>query len=280
MPNAERMLSALRGAVNACRNTPGRKGSQVQIDADDVLVAGDLHGNLPHFQALLALADLPNQPRRHLVLQEVIHGPFLYPNGTDKSHQLLDLTAALKCQFPERVHFLPGNHELAQMTARPIARSRGELNSLFRAGIDVAYGDQSDEIYRAYLDFIRAAPLALRTSNRVFMSHSLPPRDRLAAWKHEVITSEPLQDTELLPGGSVYWLLWGRDLAPETVHQFLINVDADLLVSGHIPCEEGFLVPNDRQVVLDAQNSPGGYCLFPANRPITHQELAACVQTL
>jgi hypothetical protein len=112
------------------------------------------------------------------------------------------------------------------------------------------------------------------------MSHSLPPCDRLAEWNPEVLTSETLKDTELLPGGSVYWLLWGRDLAPETVHGFLVKVDADLLITGHIPCEEGFLVPNDRQVVLDAQNAPGGYCLFPANRPITHKELAACVQTL
>ena len=58
------------------------------------------------------------------------------------------------------------------------------------------------------------------------------------------------------------------------------KVDADLLITGHIPCEKGFEVPNDRQVILDCMGSPACYCLLPADRPLAHDELVGCVRTL
>jgi hypothetical protein len=64
------------------------------------------------------------------------------------------------------------------------------------------------------------------------------------------------------------------------VERFLEKVDADLLITGHIPCERGFEVPNARQVILDCMSAPAGYCLFPADRPLSHQELVNCIGTL
>src|SRR5437588_345537 len=105
MPDPVRLLRTLHRAREAFQATPGRRGHWIELTgADDVLVAGDLHGNLENFRELLHRADLDRQPRRHLVLQELLHGPYSYSAGGDKSHQLLDLVAALKCQYPERVH--------------------------------------------------------------------------------------------------------------------------------------------------------------------------------
>ena len=126
----------------------------------DVLVAGDLHGNVENFRRLLERAGLRSHPDRHLVFQELVHGPFLYPTGGDKSHQLIDLLAALKCQFPRQVHMLLGNHELAQWTNQWIAKRDTELNDLFRQGIETAYGGHSQKIYDAYLDLFEAIPWA------------------------------------------------------------------------------------------------------------------------
>ena len=56
--------------------------------------------------------------------------------------------------------------------------------------------------------------------------------------------------------------------------------NADLLITGHVPCEKGFAVPNDRQVILDCMGEPACYCLLPAGRPLAHDELVACVKTL
>jgi hypothetical protein len=74
--------------------------------------------------------------------------------------------------------------------------------------------------------------------------------------------------------------LWGRDTSAQNAASFLRKMGADLLVSGHVACESGFAVPNDRQVILDCAETPGGYALIPTARPLTHAELVACVRTM
>jgi hypothetical protein len=228
----------------------------------------------------MALADLANHPRRHFVVQEVIHGPFRYPLGGDKSHQLLDVVAALKCQFPRQVHYLLGNHELAQSTNRRIGKDEDNLLELFDVGVKLAYAEQADAILAAYKDIFLAAPFALRTANRVFVSHSLPPARHLAAFDAAVLTRDVPHNDDVLPGGSLHALVWGRDTSLENATAFLRRVDADLLITGHIPCDHGFDVPNERQLILECYGSPACYCLFPADRPLTHAELLACVKPL
>ena len=120
MPDPRKVLSTIRRATELFRKTPGRSGGIISLeDATDVMVVGDLHGNLHAFKKVLTSAALDRHPQRHLVLQELIHGPPLYPDdGGDRSHQLLDVVAALKCQYPERGHLILGNHELSELTGR------------------------------------------------------------------------------------------------------------------------------------------------------------------
>jgi hypothetical protein len=281
MPDPIRLLRTLEQAQEFFLSTPGRRGHLVLLEeAQEVLVAGDLHGNVDNIRRILLEANLEKTPGRHLVFQELIHGRFRYPNGGDKSHQLVDLLAALKCQFPSRVHLLLGNHELAQWTGQWIAKADCDLNELFRSGVEFAYGPRAAEIYSTYLKLFKAVPLAIRTPNRVFLSHSLPSANRLDSFECESIHREEFEEKDLKPGGFVYSLVWGRDTTPGTVGAFLQKVDADWLITGHIPCEKGFDVPNDRQIILDALGSVAGYCLFPAQRPLTHAELVACIKTL
>ena len=81
-------------------------------------------------------------------------------------------------------------------------------------------------------------------------------------------------------GGALHALVWGRDTSLENVTAFLQKVDADLLITGHIPCDLGFEAPNDRQLILDCMGTPACYCLFPADSSLTHAELVACVKSL
>jgi hypothetical protein len=280
MADPDRLLSLLRGAAEAFRAVPGRRGRLIALDAaDEVLVGGDLHGHLENFRKLFAAADLVRHPRRHLVLQELIHTR-ADSFAADTSHQLVDLLAALVCQYPDRVHFLIGNHELAQATDRPIFKGDATHNDLFWEGVWSSYGERAGEVYAAYLELFGAAPLALRTPNRVFISHSLPPAKWLDAFDPAALEQDPSDPAGLAAGGSVYALLWGRDTAAEHVAAFLAKVDADLLITGHVPCDRGFEVPNDRQVILDCMGEPACYCLLPTGRPLAHDELVACVKTL
>lgn len=282
MPAPERMLTHLRQAVALVRATPGRRGHTVRLEnCAEVLVAGDLHGHVAHFQSLLKVADLANNPARHFVMQEVIHGKFRYPKGGDKSHQLVDLFAALKAQFPKQVHYLPGNHELAQWTDRPVLKADENQNALFREGVTEAYGPTfGPQVYAAYMELFRACPVALRTPNGVLLSHSLPAARFLPLFDPARLERDTYEPEDLQPGGSVHSLLWGRDTTPDAASNYLRKMGCELLVSGHIACNEGFAVPNDRQVILDCAESPAGFALFPADRPLSHAELVACVRTM
>lgn len=281
MPDPARLLNTLQKAIHAFRATPGRRGRIVSLDdATEVFATGDLHGNVENFRALLAKAELAKHPQRHLVLQEVVHGPLRYPTGGDKSHQLLDLVAALKCQYPRQVHFLPGNHELSQATNRLIAKDNVDLNELFRDGVRTAYAPRDEEVYAEYRELLAVAPLMLRTPNRVLLSHSLPNAKHLPQFDLVVLEQDTQDEAALEYGGTVHSLVWGRDTNLANVTAFLQKVDADLLITGHIPSEQGFSVPNERQLILDSLGATACYCLFPADRPLSHSELVACVQTL
>jgi hypothetical protein len=281
MPAPERMLTYLRQAIALVRATPGRRGHIVDLQTcAEVLVAGDLHGHVGNFQELLKVADLGNHPARHFVMQEAIHGLYRYPRGGDKSHQLVDLFAALKCQFPKQVHYLPGNHEMAQWTGRTVLKANEDLNELFEEGVTEAYGPQhGPTIYNTYLELFQALPVLLRAPNRVIVSHTLPPAKSMLLFDPARLLHDAYGDDDLQPGGTVHSLLWGRDTKRQTAEDYLGKVGGELLVSGHIACDTGFNVPNERQIIIDCAESPAGYVLFPADRPLTHAELVACIRT-
>ena len=284
MPAPDRMLTIVKQAIALTRATPGRTGHILELDKQDcteLLVAGDLHGRVAHFQVIVKTADLADNPTRHVVFQELIHGKFRYPKGGDKSHQVVDLFAAFKNQFPKQVHYIPGNHELAQWTDRPVLKANENVNALFQEGVIEAYGKEwGPKIYAAYLELFQALPVVVRAPNRVLVSHSLPSNRALPNFDPTRLQADVHDPTDLQPNGVIHSLLWGRDTARETVMAFLELMDADLLVSGHIACEEGYRAPHDRQLILDCAENPGGFVMFPTRRRMTIADMMHCVRII
>ncbi len=282
MPDPQKILATIRRATELTRASNGRVGSVIVLeDVDDVMVVGDLHGNIPAFRQALIEAALSAHPRRHLVFQELVHGHHHYPDdGGDRSHLLVDVVAALKCQFPERVHLILGNHELSELTGRSIAKAGVPLNDLFHQGVQTAYGPLADEVRAAYLEFFAALPLAVRAPNRVFICHTIPDGIHLDDFDMGVLGSAPWPIEAARRGGTVYAITWGRDTSPETADRFASIVDADLFVNGHHPCDEGSRQANHRQLIVDGTDPTPTCCLFPAREPLTIEQLAACARTL
>ena len=83
-----------------------------------------------------------------------------------------------------------------------------------------------------------------------------------------------------VPGGALHSLVWGRDTSLENTTAFLHKVDADWLITGHIPCPEGYTTPNSRQLILDAMATPACYCQFSTDQPTTLAELVAGIGVL
>src|SRR5262249_21333097 len=158
----------------------------------------------------------------------------------------------------------------------PHRKRRHRQNEVFREGVRSAYTPHDDEIYAAYLELLAVAPLALRTPNRGFLSHSLPSAKHLPNFDPAILEQDDAERVDLESGGGIHSLVWGRDTSAANAAAYLQKVDAELLITGHIPCPGGFAVPNDRQLILDCMGSPACYCLFPTDRPLTQDQLVAC----
>ncbi|MDB5348995.1 MAG: hypothetical protein JWN86_242 [Planctomycetota bacterium] len=284
MPDPQKILATIRRATDLSRATPGRVGAVVHLggEVEDVVVMGDLHGHIHNFAGLMTVAALGKHPTRHLVVQELVHDPRTDPDGEagDLSHRLVDLVCALKCQFPDRVHYLPGNHELSELTGRSIAKNGVPLNALFRKGIETTYGTMAGPIRAAYDELFRALPLAVKTVNRIFLCHTIPDAQFLDTFDVSVLTAEDWPLESLERGSAVYAMTWGRDTAIETAERFAELVDADLFICGHQPCDEGFRRANDRLLILDGTDPLPVYCRFPARGPVTMDALVAGVKSI
>lgn len=276
MPDPQKMLVTIRRATDLFRATPGRRGGLISLgdSASEVMVVGDLHGNIPAIRQVLAVANLAANPGRHLVLQELVHGNKVYHDDRgDRSHQLVDLVTALKCQFPDRVHLILGNHELSELTGRPIAKAGVALNALFRQGIETAYGTLAGEIYAAYLGLFAALPLAVRTANRVFLCHTIPDPIDLEQFEPSIFDAETWPDKAMARHGSVYAITWGRCTDADNIDRFAEVVDADWFITGHQPCDEGFRKANHRQIIIDGTEPYPAYCLFQSRDATTIENL-------
>jgi len=277
------ILAAFDRAREANLTTPGRAGNIVVLTpelADDVMVTGDLHGHRKNFNLIKKIAALKSHSRRHLILQEVCHGGPLYAqNGGCMSHALLEDVALLKVQYPARVHFILGNHELAEMTDYPIQKNKTMLNLLFRLGLQHMYGEATDDVRAAFIPFLQTCPLAVRLPNGVFISHSIPEfcdsrNFDVGIFERKIAYAEYFERT------GVFQLVWGRDYRELNAQAFAELVGAQVLINGHEPCYEGFAAPNDTQIILDCCSDKAGYVMLPVNKELSHEEILEQVRQL
>ena len=72
------------------------------------------------------------------------------------------------------MHFILGDHELAELTDYPIQKNRQMLNLLFWLGLQQMYGPAAEHVRTAFRAFLRTCPLAVRLSSGVFITHTVP----------------------------------------------------------------------------------------------------------
>jgi len=256
--------------------TASRQGNVINLDhaaADDVMIAADLHGHRVNFERLLRIADLDAHPRRHLIMQEVCHGGPLYPSEAGcMSHLMLEDVMRLKARFPERFHFLISNHELAEMTNFPITKANRMLNVLFRCGMRELSGPATERVQADDVRFIASCPLAVRLEPGVFICNRVPEQVDRRGYDVEVF-DRSLRDSDFLPSGAVFQLVWGRDYRQENADAFAALVNASVLIHGHEPCMNGFSVPNDKQIILDCCGRRACYLILPLDKPLSQAEM-------
>jgi hypothetical protein len=183
---------------------------------------------------------------------------------------MLEEIAQLKVQYGQRFHFILSNHELAELTDFPIMKAKRMLNLMFRCGLQEMYGEAADRVRDAAMGLIASLPLAVRVPGG-FICHTLPADADTRAFDREVFRRE-LTAADLAEGGAAFRLAWGRDYRPENAEAFARLVEANVVITGHEPCPEGFSAPNARQVILDCCGETACYAMLPLNRPQLNQQ--------
>ena len=244
-------------AAEAMLGAAHRGGPIVELpDRGRLLISGDLHDHLDHWYRILHLARLEESGDNHVVLQELIHGDRLL-NGMDFSYRMLARVAEVVLAFPDQVHVMLGNHELAQYTRRAVSKGAGNSVAFFQDAVDWVYGDESPGVTEAIDAFISAMPLAVRTRRGLLCSHSLPAADRMGAFEPEILERSPAPADYEGSGSSIYLLTWGRRHEVEQLDMLARRWNVKTFCIGHQSVPEGIRQDGPRLVVVNSDRANG-----------------------
>jgi hypothetical protein len=277
--STDQTIPLIKAAAQANRNDPFRSGFLIHLPSEgELLVTGDLHGNGGNLQRILEIANLERRPGRHLVLQELVH-EVESVDDICRSYRVVEIAAQLKCAYPNQVHILLGNHEVAECIRLEIGKHGRELIEAFDEGLRAAYGDAWEAVKEAYREFWISSPLAVRTSNGLFVSHSTPRLERMDGLSLEYLQTADVADA-FRCDGPVFAMLWDRDYRAEAAEAFAQRMQAQVLLVGHTACRDGLRVPNKRHIILDSKDMEGRYALLPLDRDLDQRQVLAFVHRL
>jgi hypothetical protein len=237
-----------------------------------LVVSGDIHGHRRNFERITTLADLANHPECHVVLQEIIHGGPQDAAGGCLSYQLLFDAVRLKVKFPDRVHFLMGNHDTAFITNAEVVKDGREMNRAMSQAMAHEFGQSWPQVESAIREFLLSQPLAVRTDHRIWLSHSLPA-DRLVDQFDPQVMDRPLQVSDCEKPGSAYILTWGRNMSRRVLDHMARVFDVDLFVVGHQPQPDGWYVAGPNLLILASEHNHGCLLRIDLTRPCTLDDL-------
>lgn len=225
----------------------------------NLIITGDLHGHWRNFERIVAFADLPNNPERHIILQEIIHGGPEDSQGGCLSYKLLFEAIRYKLKFPDQVHMIMGNHDTAFINNSEVMKDGKEMNRAMRQAIEREFKQASDDVELAIRQFLFSQPLAIRCNNRIWMSHSLPSDRSLDKFDPKTLERQ-LKINDVVRPGSAYLLTWGRKHSQATLDKLAGMFDIDFFILGHQPQEQGWIQAGDNLIIIASNHNHG--CLL------------------
>jgi len=275
------IIAAFEKGFRANREDKCRHGNLIKFTAPgEVIMTGDLHGNEKNFAKLCKYADLSNNPGRHLILHEMLHGSQNQSANECHSYQLLAQAAQLKVEFPHQVHILMGNHAMAQVSKDEILKGGQPMVRALNNAISTAFSTSSSLVIQALDEFIMSFPLAARSDNRIWMSHSLPSMRHLEYFKNSDIFEKRLILEDIKSNPALRSLTCDRSHSVKCLDMLQEMWDVDYFIGGHQPQAQGCSF-NHKQLIILASDHPHG-CFLPFNLQINYDpdELFSLIRPL
>ena len=262
------IVDLLNKGIEAGNADKFRRGNLIHLpDEGSLIITGDIHGHRRNFERIVAFADLANNPGRHIVLQEIIHGGTEDSQGGCLSYKLLFDVIRYKLDFPDHVHIIMGNHDTACINSSEVMKDGREMNRAMHLALEREFGQACADVELAIRQFLFSQPLAIRCDNRIWVSHSLPG-DRYVTKFDTKILDRQLKINDVVRPGSAYLLTWGRKHSQALLDKMAEQFDVDLFVLGHQPQEQGWSQAGDNLIIIASNHNHG--CLLSTDLAISY----------
>jgi hypothetical protein len=257
------IIDLLNAGTEANHADKYRSKNMIRLPAEGSLIlTGDLHGHTRNFERITAFADLANNPDRHVVIQEIIHGGPEDSHGGCLSYRLLFDVIRYKLSFPDRVHIIMGNHDTAFINNSEVMKDGREMNRAMSQAIEREFPQNADEVKLAIRQNLFSQPLAVRAENGIWASHSLPG-DRMVDKFDPKILHRQLKVNDVVRPGSAYLLTWGRRHSQALLDKLAKQFDINVFILGHQPQEKGWNRAGENLIIIASNHNHG--CLIPVD---------------
>ena len=280
MYSAHKVVDLLLARADANRSDSRRNGQMVNLPGKgEVIVAGDLHHHRRNFERIVKYAHLEEHPERFVVLQELLHGGMLGPQGEDTSLELLVEALGWANRFPGQVVFLLSNHDLAQVEKVAVMKDGYNLTQRFINYCTGRYGSEAENVLRALRDYVYSQPLAVITATGLLLAHSLPGGEDLKNFDRTVL-SRALTEADYLRQGPVYQLIWGRRQTAEVLGALSKAWWAEVFICGHQLQDTGYGLVEPNLMIVDSSHQQGVILHLDLGQSYTLQDLTRRVVPL
>lgn len=188
----------------------------------------------------------------------------------DFSYRALTRVARLKADFPEHVHVLLANHELAQIIGSGIVKNGVRVVEAFDEGIEHTFTDDAPDVIAAIERFVRSMPLALRVHTSrgdILCAHSLPGAAAMGRFDTSILERELTDDDYEPRRGSAHLMVWGRDYDAEQLEDLVERWGVVMFILGHQHVPTGIELVPPNAVVINSDHQRGMYLQIDLSDP-------------
>ena len=86
----QKTIELLKNGLELNKADKFRRGNLISLPGEvELITTGDIHGHRRNFERIVSFSDLGNNPNRHVMFQEIIHGGPEDEEGRCQSYKLL-----------------------------------------------------------------------------------------------------------------------------------------------------------------------------------------------
>ncbi len=214
------------------------------------MIVTDIHGNLNDFNRYMAIWQNYTEEDIHFVLT----GDFIHAMGleNDMSIEVLE-KVKYHHENCEYFHALLGNHEWATISGLSVYKAGINQTLEFEHLLMDRFNNEWKVKLSEFDDFFKKLPVAVKTDNKVFISHAGPPVGIKSI--DDIIN---IADDGYLNNDRLYQILWNRetDYTINDLKGFLRAVGCNAMIVGHTPVN-GIEFVDDLQMIVSSSYSAG-----------------------